>query len=66
MLAVLPTGVEERQVLREARLRGIALSGLSEHAVRAAREQALVLGYAVSAEPALRAAVKELAEIVSA
>ena len=66
VLAMLPAGVEERHVLREARVRGIALSGLSEHAVRPPREQALVLGYAVSAEPGLRAAVKELAEIVNA
>ena len=66
VLAVLPAGVEERHVLQEARARGIALSGLSEHAVRPPREQALVLGYAVSAEPGLRAAVRELADIVSA
>jgi GntR family transcriptional regulator/MocR family aminotransferase len=66
VLAVLPAGVEERRVLEEARGRGIALSGLSEHAVRQAPDQALVLGYAVSAESALRVAVKELAEIVSA
>ena len=66
VLAVLPTGAEERRVLQEAHSRGIALSGLSEHAVRPPREQALVLGYAVSVEPALRAAVKEIADIVSA
>jgi GntR family transcriptional regulator/MocR family aminotransferase len=66
VLAVLPAGVEERRVLGEARARGIALSGLSEHAVRPPREEALVLGYAVSGEPTLRAAVRELAEIVSA
>ena len=66
VLAVLPAGVEERRVLQGARARGIALTGLSEHAVRPSREQALVLGYAVAAEPGLRAAVEELAEIVSA
>ena len=53
-------------MLQEARARGIVFTGLSEHAVRPPREQALVLGYAVSAETGLRAAVKELAEIVSA
>jgi GntR family transcriptional regulator/MocR family aminotransferase len=66
VLAVLPEGVDELRVLSEARTRGIALSGLSEHAVRPPVEQALVLGYAVSSEPALRAAVKALAEVVNA
>ena len=66
VLAVLPAGVEERRVLQEARVRRIALTGLSEHAVRPTGEQALVLGYAVSAEAGLRAAVKELVDIVSA
>jgi hypothetical protein len=50
----------------EHRARGVGLSGLSEHAVRARPEQALLLGYAVSNEPAIRAAVKKLAEIVNA
>jgi GntR family transcriptional regulator / MocR family aminotransferase len=66
VLAVLPEGVDERGVLSEARARGIALSGLSEHCVRPPAEGALVLGYAGSSEPALRAAVKALAEVVSA
>jgi GntR family transcriptional regulator/MocR family aminotransferase len=66
VLAVLPADVKERRVLEEALARGIALSGMSEHSVRPPREQALVLGYAVSAEPGSRAAVRELADIVSA
>jgi GntR family transcriptional regulator/MocR family aminotransferase len=66
VLAVLPEGVEEQRVLSEAHARGIAPSGLSEHCVRPPSEQALVLGYAVSSEPALRAAVKALAEVVNA
>jgi GntR family transcriptional regulator/MocR family aminotransferase len=66
VLAVLPDGVDEQRVVAEAWLRGIALSGLSEHSVRPAAEAALVLGYAVSSEPALRAAVQALAEVVSA
>jgi len=66
VLAVLPEGVDERRVLSEARSRGIALSGLSEHSVGPPAEGALVLGYALSPEPALRAAVRELATAFSA
>ena len=66
VLAVLPPGVVEARVLDEARARGIALYGLSEHAVRQRPENALLLGYAVAAEAALRVAVRELAEAVRA
>ena len=66
VVAVLPTGLDERRVLREARARGLALSGLSEHAVRTPREQALLLGYAVSREPTIEASVTELAKAVRA
>jgi DNA-binding transcriptional MocR family regulator len=52
-------------VLEEARARGLGLYGLSEHAVRPRDEAALLLGYAVSPEPAIRAAVAELAEAVA-
>ena len=46
--AVLPPGTDEARVLEEARARGLGLYGLSEHCRAAAREPALLLGYAVS------------------
>jgi GntR family transcriptional regulator/MocR family aminotransferase len=66
VLAVLPPGTDEARVLEEARARGLGLSGLSEHAIRPRDEAALLLGYAVSPEPAIRAAVAKLAEAVEA
>ena len=64
--AVLPPGLDEARVLAEARERGIGLSGLSEHRVRTQGEPTLLLGYAVLKEPAIRMAVKKLAEAVEA
>ena len=64
--AVLTRGIDEARVLEEARARGIALSGMGEHCAGAAREQALLLGYAVAPEPSLRRAVALLAEAVRA
>jgi len=66
VFAVLPPGSDEQRLLAAARGRGIGLTGLTEHAIRPPREQALVLGYALSPEPALRAAVRELAAAFSA
>jgi GntR family transcriptional regulator/MocR family aminotransferase len=66
LVAVLPEGLDERHVLAEARARGVGLSGLGEHAVAARPEQALLLGYAVSREPTIRAGVRRLAEAVQA
>jgi GntR family transcriptional regulator / MocR family aminotransferase len=66
LAAVLPPGSDERRVLEEARERGIAVSGLSDHCMRARREPTLLLGYAVSGEPTIRAAVRTLAEAVAA
>ena len=66
VFAVLPPGSDEQSLLAAARARGIGLTGLSEHAVRPPGEQALVLGYALSPEPALRASVRELAAAFSA
>jgi GntR family transcriptional regulator / MocR family aminotransferase len=66
VFAVLPPGSDEQRLLAAARARGIGLTGLTEHAVRPPREQALVLGYALSPEPALRVAVRELAAAFSA
>jgi GntR family transcriptional regulator/MocR family aminotransferase len=64
--AVLPEGTDEARVLEEARARGVALSGMSEHCAEAVREPALLLGYAVAPEPSLRRAVTVLAEAVRA
>jgi GntR family transcriptional regulator/MocR family aminotransferase len=64
--AVLPPGLDEARVLAEARERGIGLSGMSEHRVRTQGEPTLLLGYAVLKEPAIRMAVKKLAEAVEA
>lgn len=64
--AVLPDGTDEKRVLEEARARGIALSGMAEHCAEATREPALLLGYAMAPEPALRRAVAVLAEAVRA
>jgi GntR family transcriptional regulator/MocR family aminotransferase len=66
VLAMLSRGSDESRVLDEARVRGLGLYGLSEHAVRPGQEPALLLGYAVSPEPAIRAAVAKLAEAVDA
>jgi GntR family transcriptional regulator/MocR family aminotransferase len=66
VVARLPSGVEEARVLAEARKRGIGLTGIGEHAVRPAGEQALLLGYAVSGEQAIRRAVRALAGAVEA
>jgi GntR family transcriptional regulator / MocR family aminotransferase len=64
--AVLPKGTDEGRVLEEARARGVALSGMSEHCAEAVREPALLLGYAVAPEPSLRRAITVLAEAVRA
>ena len=64
--AVFPDGLDEARVLEEARARGIALSGMAEHCAESTREPALLLGYAVAPEPALRRAVAVLAEAVRA
>jgi len=66
VVGVLPAGTDEPRVLAEARARGIGLYGLGEHRVGAPGEPALLLGYAVSKEPAIRTAVQALAEAVEA
>jgi GntR family transcriptional regulator/MocR family aminotransferase len=62
----LPEGTDEAHVLAEARKREIGLYGLGEHRFRSRRGPALLLGYAVAREPAIRAAVRALAEAVDA
>jgi GntR family transcriptional regulator/MocR family aminotransferase len=64
--AVLPPGTDERRVLEEARARGVGVYGMSDHCARAVHEPALLLGYAVSTEPAIRAGIRKLAEAVRA
>jgi GntR family transcriptional regulator/MocR family aminotransferase len=66
ILAVLPPDLDETRVVEEARARGIGLYGLREHSVNPRAEGALLLGYGVSPEPAIRAAVAKLAEAVEA
>jgi GntR family transcriptional regulator/MocR family aminotransferase len=64
--ALLPPGTDERRVLEEARARGVGVYGMSEHCANARRDPALLLGYAVSTEPTIRAGVRKLAEAVRA
>ena len=61
--ALLPAGVDEDEVLRAARERGIALDGVNENAALP-RPPGLVLGFAAEPEPTLRRAVGELAQLV--
>jgi GntR family transcriptional regulator / MocR family aminotransferase len=60
MVVRLPEHADERAVLERARARGIALHGLSEHALRPA-PPALLLGYGRIAQPAIEAGVRTLA-----
>jgi GntR family transcriptional regulator/MocR family aminotransferase len=66
VVARLPLGSDEAAVLEAARARRIALAGMSEHRfdLSAAAWPALLLGYARASEPALRAAVRALADAV--
>jgi GntR family transcriptional regulator / MocR family aminotransferase len=64
LIVRLPPGTDERALLTQARGRGIALSGLSEHSVRPAGP-ALLLGYGRIAEPAIERGVRELAQAQS-
>jgi GntR family transcriptional regulator/MocR family aminotransferase len=66
VLALFPPGYDEQRILDEARKRRIGVYGLSEHRVAAGGDAALLLGYAVLSEAAIRAAVHELAAAVAA
>jgi GntR family transcriptional regulator/MocR family aminotransferase len=61
-----PGEIEEPSMLAEARKREKGLYGLGEHRFRSRRGPALLLGHAVAREPAIRAAVRALAEAVEA
>lgn len=64
VVVVLPAGTDERRVLAQARKRGISLYGLGEHRTGPRGAPALLLGYAVSKEPAIKTAVQALAKAV--
>jgi GntR family transcriptional regulator/MocR family aminotransferase len=67
VIAWLPTGAEEAQISKHAANRGIALHTLHHHAmVTAPRPPALLLGYGLLAEPAIRRAVEQLADCTRA
>ncbi len=63
VVASLPDGWTEPRALAAARARGLALSGLNEHRIRRRGRGALLLGFARSSEPTLRAGVRELASV---
>jgi GntR family transcriptional regulator/MocR family aminotransferase len=66
VVVVLPAGTDERRVLAQARKQGISLYGLGEHRTGSRGAPALLLGYAVSKEPAIKTAVQALAKAVEA
>ena len=66
VVVVLPAGTDEQRVLGQARKRGISLYGLGEHRTGPRGAPALLLGYAVSNEPAIETAVQALAKAVEA
>jgi GntR family transcriptional regulator/MocR family aminotransferase len=59
----LPDDVDEAELIAAAARRGLLVGGMAEHRV-VPGPPALLLGYARSPEPALRAAVSALAEVV--
>jgi GntR family transcriptional regulator/MocR family aminotransferase len=61
----LPAGANEQAVLDAARARGLGLSGISEHRV-APGPPALLLGYGRLPEPAVKPAVRALADSLRA
>ena len=63
LVAHLPGGMDEGQVLEAARARGIGLQGLGEHRVLPG-PPALLLGYGRIPEPAIEPGVRELAAAV--
>ena len=63
----LPDGYDEIAVRDEARRRGIVVTALSEYVLKArGGAPTILLGYARSSQPALRAGVKELAAVLRA
>src|SRR5262249_18147020 len=66
IVASFPRSYGERRIGAEARKRPIGLYGLAEPRVRARRGPALLLGYAVTGEATIPAAIQELAAAVEA
>lgn len=66
VVGTFPRGYSERVIVAEARKRRIGLYGLGEHRIRARRGPALLLGYAVTGEATIPAAIRELAAAVTA
>jgi GntR family transcriptional regulator/MocR family aminotransferase len=62
----LPDSDDEQAILREARRREIELVGLSDYRVEAAGPTTLLLGYAHSPEPTIRAGVLEIRAAIQA
>jgi GntR family transcriptional regulator / MocR family aminotransferase len=63
LVAHLPPGTDEHEVVEAARARGIGLQGLGEHRMRPG-PPALLLGYGRVAEPSIEPGVRELAAAV--
>jgi GntR family transcriptional regulator / MocR family aminotransferase len=66
VVASLPRGRTEASALASARRAGVALSGLREHRIEPGGRGALLLGFARSTEPSLRAGVRALATAFAA
>jgi GntR family transcriptional regulator/MocR family aminotransferase len=65
LIAWLPEGSDEAAIAGAARRRGVAVQTLHRHCTSARPvPPALILGYALLSEPALRAAVRELAAVM--
>jgi GntR family transcriptional regulator/MocR family aminotransferase len=66
LIAWLPEGSDEAAIAGAARRRGVAVQTLHRHCTSArAMPPALILGYALLSESALRAAVRELAAVMN-
>jgi GntR family transcriptional regulator/MocR family aminotransferase len=66
VVAALPRRRTEASALASARRAGVALSGLREHRMEPGGRGALLLGFARSSEPSLRAGVRALATAFAA
>jgi GntR family transcriptional regulator / MocR family aminotransferase len=62
----LPDDLDERAIVDEARDRDIALAAMSDYRIDTAGPPTLLLGYAQSPEPTIRAGVGELAKAIDA
>jgi GntR family transcriptional regulator/MocR family aminotransferase len=60
----LPETDDEHAIAKEARRRRIALASMSDYSIDLDQPPTLVLGYAQSAEPAIRSGISELAQAI--